>query len=321
MLKPSKKAKNTRLYSVIIVFAIVYMLYFYFILLDSITHYISYITIHILLYLLSISFMNTRIIDPGNIPRTWSKAIEDQLSKDIDKEMTFLNQNIDKTNGESTHFSLISSNKTEENFDISKFQEPESSEEDLYMQAFQIVMKEKSYKYRFCNHCDLFKPKGAHHCKSCQRCIMGLDHHNKILGVCIGMDNHKYFVLSLFYSSLVSIDMFAGFWTPGLDRISDDSLIGFCVFCLGLCISLALSIIYTLLFLFHCILILNGITMREYYRGRVAKVDGKQHSIWEVNKFLRGNYGKIWQWFIPFKTKRLESIIAYEEEFKRNPFI
>ena len=60
-----------------------------------------------------------------------------------------------------------------------------------------------------CNGCKFCKimelPLRSVHCKKCQRCIRTYDHHSKLIGCCIGENNHFVFTLFLFSQSLVFI--------------------------------------------------------------------------------------------------------------------
>ncbi|EGG13166.1 uncharacterized protein MELLADRAFT_76255 [Melampsora larici-populina 98AG31] len=59
---------------------------------------------------------------------------------------------------------------------------------------------------RFCRKCDLVKADRAHHCSSCKRCVLRMDHHCPWLGGrCVGLHNHKYFVLFLVWTSITAI--------------------------------------------------------------------------------------------------------------------
>ena len=53
--------------------------------------------------------------------------------------------------------------------------------------------------FSYCSKCKRTKPPRTHHCRRCDRCILRMDHHCPWLGNCIGFDNHKYFVLTLYY--------------------------------------------------------------------------------------------------------------------------
>lgn len=53
--------------------------------------------------------------------------------------------------------------------------------------------------HAMCSRCQAYKPKGAHHCRICDRCINGMDHHCPWMNNCIGTGNLKHFILFLCY--------------------------------------------------------------------------------------------------------------------------
>merc|ERR1719510_1410001 len=57
---------------------------------------------------------------------------------------------------------------------------------------------------RPCRHCQIMKPKDAHHCSVCNRCIIRMDHHCPWVNNCVGALNQKYFLLFLLYTFLCS---------------------------------------------------------------------------------------------------------------------
>mmetsp|Transcript_70493 Transcript_70493/g.131845 ORF Transcript_70493/g.131845 Transcript_70493/m.131845 type:complete len:308 (-) Transcript_70493:89-1012(-) len=56
-----------------------------------------------------------------------------------------------------------------------------------------------------CRKCDSQRPERAHHCSICQLCVMRMDHHCPWVGNCIGIGNHKYFMLMSFYGMLACL--------------------------------------------------------------------------------------------------------------------
>lgn len=55
---------------------------------------------------------------------------------------------------------------------------------------------------RFCKKCQVPKPDRTHHCSTCKRCVLKMDHHCPWLSTCLGLHNYKAFVLFLLYTSL-----------------------------------------------------------------------------------------------------------------------
>ncbi|KAJ5760671.1 Zinc finger DHHC-type palmitoyltransferase [Penicillium odoratum] len=68
---------------------------------------------------------------------------------------------------------------------------------------------------RYCKKCQCPKPDRAHHCSTCKRCVLKMDHHCPWLATCVGLHNYKAFLLFLIYTSLFCWVCFAvaGTWT------------------------------------------------------------------------------------------------------------
>ncbi|KAI0169588.1 palmitoyltransferase PFA3 [Hypoxylon sp. FL1284] len=67
---------------------------------------------------------------------------------------------------------------------------------------------------RFCKKCQARKPDRAHHCSTCRRCVLKMDHHCPWLATCVGLRNYKPFLQFLIYTTLFCFYCFAvsGSW-------------------------------------------------------------------------------------------------------------
>ncbi|KAF5024023.1 hypothetical protein F66182_3910 [Fusarium sp. NRRL 66182] len=80
-------------------------------------------------------------------------------------------------------------------------------------QATSFTVKSNG-EFRFCKKCQARKPDRAHHCSTCRRCVLKMDHHCPWLATCIGLRNHKAFLLFLIYTTIFCFWDFAvsGAW-------------------------------------------------------------------------------------------------------------
>ena len=55
---------------------------------------------------------------------------------------------------------------------------------------------------RYCKTCHIIRPGKAKHCRICDNCVMGFDHHCPWTGTCIAQRNMRYFVGFVMFSGL-----------------------------------------------------------------------------------------------------------------------
>ncbi|KIW21029.1 hypothetical protein PV08_01608 [Exophiala spinifera] len=76
-------------------------------------------------------------------------------------------------------------------------------------EGIQTITVSSTGAARYCKKCHVPKPDRTHHCSTCKRCVLKMDHHCPWLSTCLGLHNYKAFVLFLIYISLFSWACFA----------------------------------------------------------------------------------------------------------------
>lgn len=69
-------------------------------------------------------------------------------------------------------------------------------------QVLNNVTCKENGEMRFCSKCLCWKPDRTHHCSSCRKCILRMDHHCPWFATCIGYRNQKFFAQFLIYVTL-----------------------------------------------------------------------------------------------------------------------
>ncbi|KFO70172.1 Palmitoyltransferase ZDHHC13, partial [Cuculus canorus] len=62
----------------------------------------------------------------------------------------------------------------------------------------------------FCTSCLVRKPLRSVHCLACDSCVARYDQHSLWIGRCIGIGNHRYYLLFLFFLSITSVWLLYG---------------------------------------------------------------------------------------------------------------
>lgn len=242
-------------------------------------------SLHSFLFLIIISLLKTIYTDPGRLPVSISNEIETNMQLEMEKEGIYLRK-IKREDFELLVRSHFNKNLVLEDFD-----------EQVSQIAFNSVLENK--KIRFCNHCNDYKPNRTYHCKLCGRCVIKKDHHNAILGKCIGIGNYKYFILLLFYLNCYFANIFLFSLEP-INHIFTKSQINeyLASFFLFLFVySGILFIIYFCLLIFHLVLIFKGISTVEFLEEKKYRINKETY----YKRFTNVFNSNVFYWCLPFK--------------------
>ncbi|KAL3231678.1 Palmitoyltransferase PFA4 [Nakaseomyces bracarensis] len=61
----------------------------------------------------------------------------------------------------------------------------------------------------YCKKCQIYKPERSHHCKTCNQCILMMDHHCPWTMNCVGYNNFPHFMRFLFWVIVGTSTLFA----------------------------------------------------------------------------------------------------------------
>ena len=137
-------------------------------------------------------------------------------------------------------------------------------------EAKNLAESKRSGGLRFCRWCRSMKPDRAHHCRVCDACTLKMDHHCPWLDNCIGFGNHKFFLLTLWYSSVSLLLMSASCGWLGYYLMHSTSLLGVDMgrLVIGVLVSAVAGLVGLLISAFfgiHVSLILRGVTTLEVF--------------------------------------------------------
>lgn len=130
---------------------------------------------------------------------------------------------------------------------------------------------------RMCGLCNAPKPPRTHHCSTCQRCFLKMDHHCVWLDNCVGFGNYKFFFCLLFWATFMCGFVFGATLEVLIQQLVYDSLEGVSVVWLILTFfSFALGLSTLMLLCYHSYLISKGMTTIEHMEINEDRQDFKR---------------------------------------------
>lgn len=130
---------------------------------------------------------------------------------------------------------------------------------------------------RMCGICNAPKPPRTHHCSTCKRCFLKMDHHCVWLDNCVGHRNYKFFFCLLFWATFMCGFVFGATLEVLIQQLVYDELEGVSVVWLVITIfSFALGLSTFMLLFYHAYLISNGMTTIEHMEYNEEQEDFKR---------------------------------------------
>ena len=169
------------------------------------------------------SFLRTALMDPGYLPRApllAAMSLSSQTRSQARKLCELYAAHISEKRARDACAAVEDPEAAEHTadggaeFPLQGFEALESFEPDEEPTAESIQQAELFWKelypdvrlkpLKICTTCDIRQPRGASHCKECDNCVMGFDHHCHWTGSCVGARNHTPFVCFVLSTALLA---------------------------------------------------------------------------------------------------------------------
>ncbi|CAO3673338.1 unnamed protein product [Rhizopus stolonifer] len=167
------------------------------------------------------------------------------------------------------------------NLDTIEEEEVEDSNSTINQSVYQkeIQIKNTSWSLRYCETCKIYRPPRASHCRQCDNCVEYEDHHCIWLNNCIGKRNYRPFFTFIFTCVILCVFIIASdiYHLVSIANENPEKDFGFVVSQSPVSL---LLIIYCFLLaclvggltIYHCILIIRGVTTHEQLQSDILKL-------------------------------------------------
>ena len=162
----------------------------------------------------------------------------------------------------------------------------------------------------WCQRCAAYKPPRAHHCTTTGRCIVKLDHYCPWTNNAVGVRNHKFFLLFIFYTFLLCFYALGLLIRMALAKALDqeDDIVG------AGAVIVAISAV--LFGLFTSCMLCDQWTVLSTNVAKIDRLKGTTTSVSEINEVFGGKTRHFQlHWLLPtpvtFPSSVLDDVLGY----------